>query len=120
MARTENRPSTHRPVPRTDLPPGVSDILTSLAERRARAASARLAHDVATGLGRDVAMMPAPERRANFTVLHTPETPSVLVEMGFLSNPEEEAALNDPAHRSRIAEAITRAVSDWFAGARDA
>jgi N-acetylmuramoyl-L-alanine amidase len=116
VARFENRPVAEPPAPRPGLSPGVSGILDSLAERETRAASARLAHRLAAGLSQDVPMMPKPERQADFTVLHTPEVPSVLVEMGFLSNPLEEAALNDRDHQATIARAITVAVAGWFSG----
>jgi N-acetylmuramoyl-L-alanine amidase len=39
--------------------------------------------------------------------------------MGFLSNIEDEAALNDPQHRAVIARAMTRAVDAWFTAPRD-
>jgi N-acetylmuramoyl-L-alanine amidase len=60
-----------------------------------------------------------PERHANFAVLHTAAIPGVLIEMGFLSNAEDEAALNEPAHRMLIARAMTRAVEAWFTAPRD-
>ena len=60
-----------------------------------------------------------PERHANFTVLHAAGIPSVLIEMGFLSNADDEAALNDPAHRALIARAMTRAVDAWFTAPRE-
>jgi N-acetylmuramoyl-L-alanine amidase len=42
----------------------------------------------------------------------------VLIEMGFLSNPGDEAALKDPAHRELIARSVARAVDAWFAVTR--
>ena len=95
--------------------PEVSGILASLAARRTRAASARLAHQLVVDMEQRVPVLPTPERHANLTVLHSAGIPSVLIEMGFLSNPADEAALNDPAHRQVIARAMTRAVDAWFA-----
>ena len=100
-------------------PPEVSGILASLAARETRAASTRIAHQLVRDLRRRLPVLPSPERRANFTVLHAAGIPSVLIEMGFLSNSEDEAALNDPAHREVIARAMTRAVNAWFAAPRD-
>jgi len=97
------------------MPPEVSGILASLAARRNRAASTRMAHQLVLDLERRLPVLPTPERHANFTVLHAAGIPSVLIEMGFLSNPADEAALNDPAHRQVIARAMTRAVDSWFA-----
>jgi N-acetylmuramoyl-L-alanine amidase len=98
--------------------PEVSDILASLAARETRAASTRIARQLVYDLQRRMPVLPTPERHANFTVLHASGIPSVLVEMGFLSNTDDEASLNDAAHREVIARAMTRAVNAWFAGPR--
>ena len=52
--------------------------------------------------------------RANFVVLRSPDVPSMLVETGFISNPGEEAKLNDPAYRTRMAAAIVSGVRNYF------
>jgi N-acetylmuramoyl-L-alanine amidase len=69
-------------------------------------------------LGRDVPLLPNTHRQAGFVVLKAPEIPSVLVEIGFLSHPEDEAALRRPEHRARVARALERAVQDWLARAQ--
>jgi N-acetylmuramoyl-L-alanine amidase len=97
-----------------DVAPEVSEILASLAARETRAASTRIAHQLVRDMERRLPVLPSPERHANFTVLHADGIPSVLIEMGFLSNVADEAALNDPAHREIIARAMTRAVDSWF------
>ena len=94
--------------------PEVSEILASLAARETRAASARIARQLVRDLERDLPVLPRPERHANFTVLHAAGIPSVLIEMGFLSNADDEAALNDPGAPRLIARAMTRAVDAWF------
>jgi N-acetylmuramoyl-L-alanine amidase len=99
--------------------PEVSGILASLAARETRVASTRMARQLVRDLGRRLPVLPSPERHANFTVLHAAGIPSVLIEMGFLSNAADEAALNDPAHREVIAHAMTRAVDSWFSTSRD-
>lgn len=43
-----------------------------------------------------------------------PETPSVIVECGFLSNPKEEKKLKDDGYQEKIAEAIAKAVNEYF------
>jgi N-acetylmuramoyl-L-alanine amidase len=48
-------------------------------------------------------------------VLKAPEIPSVLVELGFLSHPLDEAALRRPDHRAKLARALSRAVQGWLA-----
>jgi N-acetylmuramoyl-L-alanine amidase len=97
----------------------VPEILVSLAARANRIASSRIAHQLASDMGQDLPVLPQPERHANFIVLHSAGIPSVLIEMGFLSNPADEASLNDPGHRDVIARSVTRAVNAWFGSVRD-
>lgn len=52
--------------------------------------------------------------QANFAVLRSPDTPSVLIETGFISNPDEERLLNSPQHQARIAEAIAAGVVTYL------
>ena len=59
-------------------------------------------------------MLPNPERHAGFVVLKAADIPSVLVEMGFMSNPADEAELRRPQHRVRVAAAMKRAVDALF------
>jgi N-acetylmuramoyl-L-alanine amidase len=53
--------------------------------------------------------------QAGFAVLKAPDIPSILVETAFISNPEEEARLNDEAYQDRIADAILKGIKDYFA-----
>lgn len=100
------------------IAPAVSDILSSLARRETRATSSRIARHLVRDLERDVPVLPSPARHANFMVLQTSGVPSVLIEMGFLSNRADEAALNDATHQMLIAHAMTRAIDAWFAPVR--
>lgn len=52
--------------------------------------------------------------RAGFVVLKSPDIPSVLVELAFISNPTEEKNLNDPAYRQKLAQALLSGVSSYF------
>lgn len=52
--------------------------------------------------------------QASFAVLKAPDIPSILVETAFISNPQEEARLNDDGYQDRIAEAILRGIKDYF------
>ncbi|BDG61541.1 N-acetylmuramoyl-L-alanine amidase family protein [Caldinitratiruptor microaerophilus] len=57
-------------------------------------------------------------RTANFVVLRESRAPAALVEVAFLSNPAEEALLNDPAFQWRAAEGIRRGLIDFFRAVR--
>ena len=52
--------------------------------------------------------------RANFVVLRSPDVPSMLVETAFISNPDEERRLNDPAQQSQLARAVLSGVTAYF------
>ncbi|MBN8875502.1 MAG: N-acetylmuramoyl-L-alanine amidase [Rhodospirillales bacterium] len=95
--------------------PEVERILASLVRQETRIGSARLARKLVGSLDQDLPMLPNPERHAGFVVLKAADIPSVLVEMGFMSNPRDEAALRRPDHRRVVAQAMQRAVDGWFA-----
>jgi N-acetylmuramoyl-L-alanine amidase len=53
--------------------------------------------------------------QASFAVLKAPDIPSILVESAFISNPEEEAKLRDPAYRKQLVEALGTGIQRYFA-----
>ncbi|MDR3539204.1 MAG: N-acetylmuramoyl-L-alanine amidase [Acetobacteraceae bacterium] len=95
--------------------PAVEHILASLVRQETRVGSARMANKLVGSLDQDLPMLPNPERHAGFQVLKAADIPSVLVEMGFMSNARDEAALRRPDHRRMVALAMQRAVDAWFA-----
>ena len=97
--------------------PQVARILASLMRRETRVDSAHLAGRLVHSLASEVPMLTNPERHAGFVVLQSADIPSVLVEMGFMSNPADEAALRRPAHRAKVALAMRAAVDGYFAAA---
>ena len=97
--------------------PEVARILASLVQRETRIGSSRLARSMVGSLDQDMPMLPNPERHAGFVVLKAADIPSVLVEMGFMSNPADEAELRRPRHRAEVAVAMRRAVDGYFAAA---
>jgi N-acetylmuramoyl-L-alanine amidase len=52
--------------------------------------------------------------QAGFAVLKAPDIPSILIETAFISNPEEEARLNDDAYQDRMANAVTNGIKKYF------
>lgn len=55
-----------------------------------------------------------PHRSAGFAVLKMPDVPSVLIELGFLSSPEEEILLRSPAYRGQIIQTIAQTIDEFF------
>lgn len=96
-------------------PPDVARILASLVRQETRTGSARMAHSVVGEMGRDMPLLSNPARHAGFVVLKAADIPSVLVEMGFMSNRQDEAALRQAPHRTLVASAMRRAIDAYFA-----
>lgn len=93
----------------------VMNILIDLAQRETMNHSAILAGLLVEELGRDVQLIPVkPHRFAGFAVLRAPDVPSALIELGYLSNKNDEQLLTRPHHRSKIAAALMRAIDRYF------
>jgi N-acetylmuramoyl-L-alanine amidase len=114
LARREN--SADRYGPARGQRPDVAAILDSLTRTETRLGSARLARDVVGAFRSTIPVLENPARHAEFAVLKAADIPSVLVEMGFMSNVQDEAALRRPDHRVTVALAMKKAVDAYFAG----
>jgi N-acetylmuramoyl-L-alanine amidase len=90
-------------------------ILWDLAQAHHLAESQRFAGLVQGELNEELQLKDRGVKQAPFRVLVGAAMPAVLVELGFLSNPEEEKRLQDPAYRAQLAEALTRAVARYKA-----
>lgn len=97
----------------------VATILIDLAMRETTNQSKRFAGSLISAFKSGaVPMLPAPNRHAGFMVLKAPDIPSVLIEVGFLSNTTEVRKLDNPAYRETLAEAIAAGVDGWLRGRR--
>ena len=92
----------------------VSSILIDLVQRETMNLSAKYAQALVTSMQRRVAILPNPHRFAGFMVLKAPDTPSVLLEMGFISNEKEEWQLKQRGYRARIVAGIVEATDRYF------
>jgi N-acetylmuramoyl-L-alanine amidase len=95
----------------------VADILVDLIRRETHTYSVRFARSLVGELSPVIALINNPHRSAGFKVLKAPDVPSVLVELGYLSNTQDEAQLRDPDWRAKAAARITSAI-DHFAAAK--
>jgi N-acetylmuramoyl-L-alanine amidase len=116
LARTENNADRFTGRRWQSTSPEVSRILASLVRQETRTGSVRIARNLVGSLDQDLPMLQNPDRHAGFVVLKAADIPSVLVEMGFMSNPRDEAALRKPDHRKLVARAMHRAVDAYFSG----
>lgn len=94
---------------------GVSDILLDLTQRATRNRSAGFAQTLVGRIEGKAPLLRRSQRDAGFMVLLAPDVPAVLLEMGFVSNTEDEAFLRDPAQRNRLMGAVGDAIDDYFA-----
>jgi N-acetylmuramoyl-L-alanine amidase len=93
----------------------VAGILIDLAQRDTLNHSRRFARLALEHLGREVKLLPAkPHRQAGLAVLTGPDIPAVLIEMGYLSSPQDVSLLTSGDHRERMARGITRTVDAYF------
>ncbi|MGH6897781.1 MAG: N-acetylmuramoyl-L-alanine amidase [Geminicoccaceae bacterium] len=114
LARKENRADILAGVDLSAQEDIVTEILIDLAQRDANNKSLKVAALLVEEL-RDATQMAKRERaRAGFVVLKSPDMPSVLVELGYLSNSADEGALADAAHIAGLAAAVVRAVDRHF------
>ncbi len=96
----------------------VTSILIDLVQRETMNLSAGFANVVLPELGKRVRTLRNGRRFAGFAVLKAPDVPSVLVEMGYLSNSRDERLLSSSKGRRPIIEALARAIDRFFAGKR--
>jgi N-acetylmuramoyl-L-alanine amidase len=114
LAARENRADTLAGVDLKDHSPQVAQILIELTQRVTMNASAVLARQLVDELSSVIPLMHNTHRFAGFAVLKSPEIPSVLVEMGYLSNRQDERQLKDPQFRTRLASALVKGLDRYF------
>jgi N-acetylmuramoyl-L-alanine amidase len=114
LARKENRADILAGVDLSDQEDIVTEILIDLAQRDANNKSVRLAEVLVSELQGTTKMARRQRVQAGFVVLKSPDMPSVLVELGYLSNRADEKALADDAHVARLAAAVAHAIDLYF------
>ncbi|MDZ3837235.1 MAG: N-acetylmuramoyl-L-alanine amidase [Rhodospirillales bacterium] len=92
----------------------VTNILIDLAQRETMNQSAAFAGHVVEQLADATGLLPNPHRFAGFAVLKAPDIPSVLIELGFLSNRNDERALLKSDSRTRVAAAMAKAIDGYL------
>ncbi|KQW32236.1 N-acetylmuramoyl-L-alanine amidase [Rhizobium sp. Root274] len=93
----------------------VNDILLDLTRRETQAFSISLAQAVVGSFEGQISLINNPHRHAGFRVLQAPDMPSILLELGFLSNKDDEKLLLDPAWREKVADLLVEAVRRYRA-----
>jgi N-acetylmuramoyl-L-alanine amidase len=115
LAEAENKADAIGGVNLTQEPTEVADILIDLAQRETRTFSNRFARLLAGQMKNSARMYKHPLKSAGFRVLRAPDVPSVLVELGYVSNKGDLEHLVSENWRSRTAESMAQAIDAFFA-----
>jgi N-acetylmuramoyl-L-alanine amidase len=100
-------------LPGRDL--SVKQILLDLTQRTTRNRSGAFAETLLEHISSETSLLRRSHRDAGYMVLLAPDVPAVLLEMGFITNPEDEAALNDGEHREKMMGAVADSIEAYFA-----
>jgi N-acetylmuramoyl-L-alanine amidase len=114
VADKENQSDSQAGLDGHEETPNVSDILFDLTRRETRAYSHVFARDLMVNWKLVGRLNKNPERAAGFRVLKAPDVPSVLLELGYLSNDRDAAALTSTEWREKAAAQVTAAIVGFF------
>ncbi|MEQ8306038.1 MAG: N-acetylmuramoyl-L-alanine amidase [Hoeflea sp.] len=110
VAEKENAAEEIVGVKLDKAPEDVASILVDLARNETRVFSNGLARQVIDSFEGQVRLINNPLRHAGFQVLQAPDVPSVLIELGYLSNREDEKMLTDADWQEKTAELLAQSV----------
>lgn len=115
LAENENKSDAIGGVNLTDEPTEVADILIDLAQRETRTFSNRFARLLMGEMKNAARMHKHPLKSAGFRVLKAPDVPSVLVELGYVSNKGDLEHLVSENWRSKTVGSMAQAIDAFFA-----
>ncbi|TMV63040.1 N-acetylmuramoyl-L-alanine amidase [Thioclava sp. BHET1] len=114
LAARHDRDDIMAGVDLSDTDDVIAKVLMSMARTENMPRSEAFAGDLVASIKADgIRMHRRPHQEAAFSVLKSPDVPSVLVELGYLSSPSDRRNLLDPAWRKRMAAAMLQAIRKW-------
>ena len=116
LAERENRADAAAGTESGEGPADVADILQELTLRETRGFSAGFAGRLMGQLSPVMEMSTKPHREAGFKVLRSPDVPSVLIELGYLSSKSDLEKLQSEEWRARVTGSMAKAVDLFFSG----
>jgi N-acetylmuramoyl-L-alanine amidase len=114
LAEAENQADVIAGLDLSSEPKDVAGILIDLARRETKTYSVQFAQSVVSSMKASARLHQNPLKSASFVVLKAPDVPSVLVELGFVSNKTDLRSLISPEWRERTADSIGHAVDTYF------
>jgi N-acetylmuramoyl-L-alanine amidase len=114
LAEEENRADVIAGVDLKSEPDDVAGILIDLAQRETKTFSVQFAHKLISDMKDTMRLHKDPVKSAGFRVLRAPDVPSVLVELGYVSNKQDLQALLSDQWRDHIADCMARSIDSYF------
>jgi N-acetylmuramoyl-L-alanine amidase len=114
LADAENQADVIAGLDLSSEPKDVAGILVDLARRETKTFSVQFAQTVVNSMKASARLHQNPLKSASFVVLKAPDVPSVLVELGFVSNKTDLKSLISPEWRERTADSMVHAVDTYF------
>jgi len=114
LAERENASDLIGGISLSDKDQLLARVLLDLSQSAAITASSAAGSRVIEQLGRVTRMRKTQVQQAPFLVLKSPDIPSILIELAYISNPNEERALRDPGRQTEFARAIHAGVNDYL------
>lgn len=114
LAERHDRDDLLAGVDLSDQDDQVAEVLMDMARTETRPRNDRLAEAVVGAIrAAEIRMHRHPRQTGGFSVLKSPDIPSALLEVGFLSSERDFKRLSDPAWRARLAEALVQGIVAW-------
>ena len=114
LAEQENKADAIAGVDLSAEPEEVADILIDLTQRETKNFSAHFARAVVGELKSAAKLHKHPLKSAGFKVLKAPDVPSVLIELGYVSNKQDLKLMTSDTWRGRTSDALAQAVNTYF------
>jgi N-acetylmuramoyl-L-alanine amidase len=114
LAEVENRADV---IAGLDIAPeatDVADILIDLAKRETKTFSLQFARTLVGEMRNATRMHKEPMRSASFVVLKAPDIPSVLVELGYVTNKQDLKSMTSDAWRTKVTDSVMQALGTFF------
>ena len=114
LAEEENRADVIAGVDLKSEPDDVAGILIDLAQRETKTFSVQFAHKLVGDMKEATRLHKDPVKSAGFRVLRAPDVPSVLVELGYVSNKQDLQSLLSDSWRDHTADSMAHAIDSYF------
>ncbi|MCE3232546.1 MAG: N-acetylmuramoyl-L-alanine amidase [Rickettsiaceae bacterium] len=114
LAKKENKEGLINGLNLANKENEITELFIDMAQRDTKNLSASFAENIVTQAKEDTQLLQKPHRFAGFRVLTGADIPSVLVELGYITNEKEELLLRTESYKNKLAKAIVRAIDNHF------